>query len=383
MFVKPTKSGLFLLFLLFLFYIFSIMSQTGLMYIFMGLIIGLFVVNFIYGIKCIRSVDVKAFNELITTEGVSIDTKVQIVNTSSRTFHFIKLVCNFGDFINVDTLEGKSIKHVTPEIIFNKRGIYYLNKMVLETVNPFGLIKVRRTLNAAGVIKVYPELYYSSPPDAAGFIPTLGGHYKGKHNSFAGDDFTGIRKYIPGDPVKFIHWKASSKGLGVFVKEFTEEYSGKVSVVIQSESNTLNNGEDILDWGIRAAGSLIFSALDIGHNVDIFDYNNKDVLNVSPFSNLTLILEFLTAIEDKTLLSRIDLQNNNLLSKIAGKSSVVFIVTKDNPEFINCINRAIKNGRKVTVYFPFEAVDKRKIADSLPLDCKKFIYKRSEILINE
>ena len=36
------------------------------------------------------------------------------------------------------------------------------------------------------------------------------------------DDFNGLKPYQPGDSPKRIHWKAFSKGQGLFIKEFSE-----------------------------------------------------------------------------------------------------------------------------------------------------------------
>ena len=437
--IKLTKTGTFVLFLLFLFYVFSLMSQTGLMFILMGIVFGVFVINLVFCILGIKALEIEDVNELITTETVPIETKIQITNRSKRSVSFIFLKCRYGLLFRVNEIEGLATKHITPEIVFDKRGIYKFNKMQIETLNPFGLIKASKRVKCGGLIKVYPKLYNCIPPLASGFEPMLGGHYKGNHTSLFGEDFAGVRPYVNGDPVKFIHWKSTSKGLGVFVKKFNEEYSGKISFIYQTENFTVKGKESspggvslgamplhsrysafdagfanktllkkrnfeelnsypykvysILDWAVRAMGSLAFASLDIGHSIEITDFVGKQRCKASPFSNSTEILEFLTLIESSNMakvnengdsysLAEYNRIYENSLSEtidtLPKKSSLVFILTQPDEKTYNLIETYCASDRKVSIYIPFlNKMPKDIYFSKLTRRC--FYYDRSNI----
>jgi uncharacterized protein (DUF58 family) len=351
------------------------MSQTGLLYIFMGIIVSVIFINILYSIKGIKALSVDEIKELITTENIPIETKVQITNKSKKSISFISVKCNHGLLFKINEIESLSTKHVTPEIVFQNRGVYKLNKLRIETLNPFGLVKASRRIQCDGVIKVYPKLYYCTAPLASGFEPMLGGHYKGYHTSLFGEDFAGVRPYVEGYPVKFIHWKASSKGQGIFVKEFNEEYSGKISFIFQNEDNFLDKN-NILDWAVKVMGSLAFASLDIGHSIGITDFNGREKFKASPFSNSTEVLEFLTQIKsDITGLHK--LKMNETINDLPKKSSLVFILTHVSEDNFNQIAPYCRSNRKISIYIPF--IEKNDYSCFLGLTHRCFCYDRGNI----
>ena len=374
--LKPTKTGLFVLFLVFLFYIFSVMSQTGLLYIFMGIIVSVFIINILYSIKGIKALGIRNVDELITTEDTPIETKIEIFNKSAKSVSLISVKCNHGILFKVNELKALSSNHITPKILFEKRGVYNLNRMMIETINPFGLFCAGKYIKCSGIIKVYPKLYSCAAPPASGFEPMLGGHYKGYHTSLFGEDFAGVRPYVEGYPVKFIHWKASSKGQGLFVKEFNEEYSGKISFLFQSKDNFSLKDNNILDWAVRAMGSMAFAALDIGHSIELTDFNGKQRFKASPFTNNTEILEFLTLISQ----NKTDDKTNNvnsIIETLPKKSSLVFILTQPDESFFNKISNYYSSERKILLYVPYTGKNEFEFLFKLTHRC--FYYDRSKI----
>jgi uncharacterized protein (DUF58 family) len=351
------------------------MSQTGLLYIFMGIIVSVIFINIVYSLKGVRALQIDDIKELITTENIPIETKILITNKSKKDINFIRMMCNHGLLFKLNEIEALSTKHVTPKIVFKNRGIYSLNKLRIETLNPFGLIKASKQIKCRGIIKVYPQLYYCAAPLAAGFEPMLGGHYKGYHTSLFGEDFAGVRPYVEGYPVKFIHWKASSKGQGIFVKEFNEEYSGKISFVFQNNDNRLGN-DNILDWAVKAMGSLAFASLDIGHSIEITDFYGKQKFKASPFSNSTEVLEFLTQIKcDSSDETRQKI--NETIEELPKKSSLVFILTHPDEDSLNQIASYCRPERKVSIYLPF--IEGNDYSCFLELTHRCFCYSREKV----
>ena len=159
---------------------------------------------------------------------------------------------------------------------------------------PFGLVRVGRRQRLAGDVVVYPAIYETAPPRAAGYDAMVGGKYKGGRRSNSGSQFSGVRPAQPGDPLKHIHWKSSSKGQGLMTKSFDEELSGRVAFIMDCGQS---GDPKILDDCARAAGSLMFAALDEGHHVEWVELAGMNRLIVPPFSDGHEILDTLARIE--------------------------------------------------------------------------------------
>ena len=100
------------------------------------------------------------------------------------------------------------------------RGYRIPDQILLESVFPFGLFRLRTAIpNTAGIL-VYPSPY-------AGIAGTgfSGNRPDGEEETkrLGPDDFQGLSPYLPGSPVGHISWKTLSRGKGLFIKNFTGE----------------------------------------------------------------------------------------------------------------------------------------------------------------
>jgi len=100
------------------------------------------------------------------------------------------------------------------------RGLLRPGPLVLACIYPLGLFEARCRLNLHLECLVYPR------PSPNWVVPVSVSVQAGNaENSFARsddvDDFQGLRTYIPGDALQRISWRASSRGQGLFTKDFT------------------------------------------------------------------------------------------------------------------------------------------------------------------
>ena len=100
------------------------------------------------------------------------------------------------------------------------RGYYIPEQILLMSVFPFGLFRLRTTLaNTTGIL-VYP---FPDPGIAGtGFSGTRPDGDQ-ENDTMGPDDFQGLSPYLPGSPVGHISWKTLSRGKGLFTKNFTAE----------------------------------------------------------------------------------------------------------------------------------------------------------------
>lgn len=100
-----------------------------------------------------------------------------------------------------------------------RRGWLRPRRLRVESRYPLGLLVAWSWVDLDQALLVYPR-------PRAGDLPLLAGHGEddddeGRHVLGPGaDDYQGLRAYQPGDSRRRLHWKAYSRGQGLFVKDF-------------------------------------------------------------------------------------------------------------------------------------------------------------------
>lgn len=365
--IKLTKSGLSFVGLSLLLYFSSMQSSSGLLFLIFGIIVGCYVVNFWGAHRSINKIKIPHFNSIKAVEGAKITLSIEISNESSHIVGLIDVLTPFGTMFKIGALPANSRFHISPELIFKTRGVYKISELRLRSIFPFGFIRCSKRIHQCGEFIVFPAVYPAFSLKAAAFEPMIGGCYQGKHKSVFGNEFAGIRPLESGDPVKFIHWKSSSKGQGIMVREFNEELSGRVSLVIDcSPSKPNDNGEKMLDRAVRAAGSLIFSTLDTGHYVELIDLNSLNVLHVSPFSDADIVLETLARVEEREGCLNYEALEK-AVSFLSKRSSICFMLTNVNEAMIKIISILLAENRIFSICLPAGFARDTKLPPGFPV----------------
>ena len=110
--------------------------------------------------------------------------------------------------------DSSSIELIFPAV---RRGLYRIESIQIRSTYPFGLFYASFSVTVGAEYYVYPT------PQGSDTWPELRpGGDKGSPNSMRpGDDFYGVRPYVPGESVRHIDWKAYARGRGLSVKQFT------------------------------------------------------------------------------------------------------------------------------------------------------------------
>ena len=108
-----------------------------------------------------------------------------------------------------------------------KRGGYALGPTTLASGDPFGIFRATKKIPASSNIIVFPMLFpvrdFLSPP---GLLP--GGKAIKRKSIDITPHAAGIREYVPGDPLKRIHWPTSIRRDQLMVKEFEQDPQSEV-----------------------------------------------------------------------------------------------------------------------------------------------------------
>lgn len=110
-------------------------------------------------------------------------------------------------------------RSVLVEIPFptSRRGYLTPGPLTISSVYPLGLFEARRTIDHDIGLIVFPHPLEGKLPARPYSNST--GEQEGDRSP-GGDDFDGLDRYQPGDPLSHIAWKAYSRGQGLQTKQF-------------------------------------------------------------------------------------------------------------------------------------------------------------------
>jgi uncharacterized protein (DUF58 family) len=158
----------------------------------------------------------------------------------------------------VNSLPGNHARGWAVKVIARKRGRYRLGPLRILTGDPFGLFKLSRDLAQTASIVVYPavvELSRFAPP----LGEMIGGESIQRRTHHITPNVSGIRDYVPGDSFNRIHWKSSARTGRLIVKEFEEDPTANIWVVLDGYHQFHVDATTIEDEGIAEPAVLHLS----------------------------------------------------------------------------------------------------------------------------
>lgn len=127
----------------------------------------------------------------------------------------------------VTFLGAKQKRIYTARTWLTSRGGFVLGPTTVTSGDPFGIFRVSRQFQAKSSLVVVPLLFrvdeFISPP---GLLP--GGKAIRRKSLDVTPHASGVREYIPGDPMKRIHWPTSIRRDQLMVKEFEQDPQSEV-----------------------------------------------------------------------------------------------------------------------------------------------------------
>jgi len=123
----------------------------------------------------------------------------------------------------------------TARTLLNRRGAFILGPTSLSSGDPFGLFSIRKQVAARDTLVVLPmkvPINYFPPPP--GILP--GGKAVRQRTIDVTPHAAGVREYVPGDPMKRIHWPTSAHRGRFMVKEFEQDPQADIWLFLDAQS---------------------------------------------------------------------------------------------------------------------------------------------------
>jgi uncharacterized protein (DUF58 family) len=178
-------------------------------------------------------------------------------------------------FINV---APNTVTRVDYKVHLLKRGFYTIDSMVVTFQDPLGLFFYNKQFKVRSEIMVYPV-----PEDIRDIILSGAERYGSRELPIAatrgsGLDPDGVRQYIPGDPLRRMHWKSTARTGKLNVIEFEEAKAVNLVIVLDLHQGTnIGKGKDTtLEYLVRMAASLAQNAIRQGASVRLITGDDPD-----------------------------------------------------------------------------------------------------------
>ncbi|GAB4457384.1 MAG: DUF58 domain-containing protein [Anaerolineales bacterium] len=164
--------------------------------------------------------------------GDILDEHFEIINNSRITKLWLEVVNetkipNAGGSRIVTLLRGRQRRSYTARTWLTSRGGFTLGPTTLTSGDPFGIFQTSKRFPASGRLVVFPMLFpvreFLAPP---GLLP--GGKAIRRKSIDITPHAAGVREYVPGDPMKRIHWTSTARRGRLMVKEFDQDPQAEV-----------------------------------------------------------------------------------------------------------------------------------------------------------
>jgi uncharacterized protein (DUF58 family) len=113
-----------------------------------------------------------------------------------------------------------------------RRGVFDTGEVALETAAPFGLVRSRKSAEAASRVIVHPVLTDVSSVPLPETPATSDDDSVNVARSGHGEVFAGVRDYRPGDQRRWIHWRTTARTGRLAVREHEEPARSPVVLVV-------------------------------------------------------------------------------------------------------------------------------------------------------
>ena len=226
-----------------------------------------------------------------------------------------------------------------------ERGEYSFGNLNVFAESPIGLVSRRFTFQKEAMLPSYPSFIHLRKYELMALQNEflLGGIKKIRKLGHT-MEFEQIKEYVPGDDVRTINWKATSKRNQLMVNQFQDEKSQRIFMLIDN-GRTMQmpfNGLNLLDYSINATMALSHIILKKNDRAGMMTFSKKTEHKVAAdhkSGQLRKISEALYNIQTNSYESDFSRLYEDVKYTI-GQRSLILLFT--NFETLDAVNRQMK-----------------------------------------
>jgi uncharacterized protein (DUF58 family) len=127
------------------------------------------------------------------------------------------------------------LRYYSARTILTRRGAYLLGPTTLTSGDPFGIFTILKKIPARDTLIILPMTFpISTFPPPPGVLP--GGKAIRQRSFDVTPHAAEVREYIPGDPMKRIHWPSTAHRGQFIVKEFEQDPQADIWLFLDAYS---------------------------------------------------------------------------------------------------------------------------------------------------
>jgi uncharacterized protein (DUF58 family) len=162
------------------------------------------------------------------------------------------------------------------QILHARRGEYQFPGLLVEVNETLGLFAARVEPPAPARLSVEPggetlRSFILRPPQTRGFAGPVPARQGGR-----GTDFFTVREYQPGDPLRQINWKASSRSeRAMYTNVYEQQRIADVGIILDAREHVDQHNQqlgNLFEYSVRAAVTLTEPILKMGNRLGMLVY---------------------------------------------------------------------------------------------------------------
>lgn len=154
----------------------------------------------------------------------------------------------------------------------HRRGPYVLGPARVEAQDALGLFTREVTVEEFTNLLVYPQAVALEAHEVLGEGTLAHVGLETTPRAGVSEEFSGLREYHQGDSPRLIHWKSTARHGEIMIKEFQEERTTLVSILLDiGRQGLVGVGDQTsVEYAIRAAATIARHAEQLGHFLQFF-----------------------------------------------------------------------------------------------------------------
>jgi uncharacterized protein (DUF58 family) len=226
-FVYPTASFAGLLFVLAAMWYAASSQNSAAVYLLLFSLTAVFLVSIPHTLINLAGVTIALESVKPAFAGQEVSLPIEVMNRSRAIRHGINLALSGSgrERKRIDYLRAGKAARVTLRFPVRQRGEHKIGTLCLTSAYPLGFVRVLKKFAAHQTYVVYPK------PAGDLQLPlsrTRVPHSRPQADFGEGDDFAGVRAYVPGESQRHIDWKAVARGQPLMTKQFAAEEEDSV-----------------------------------------------------------------------------------------------------------------------------------------------------------
>ncbi|MCB1755307.1 MAG: DUF58 domain-containing protein [Gammaproteobacteria bacterium] len=219
-YILPSKRGWVFIFSLLIMLIASMNYAINLGFALCFLLTGMLASSLLATYRNLAGLTLEQISTTPVHAGAKLAFRLSFRNPHNRERPGIKVSTDSGHSDNINLPpEDRTIAAL--DIPTQQRGWQALGRITLSTDYPLGLWYSWSYLHTPCRGLVYPAPEADAPPLPGGHLGDSGDNERSRRRG--DEEYAGLRKYQPGDPIAHIAWKAAARDQGWYSKEFEQE----------------------------------------------------------------------------------------------------------------------------------------------------------------